>query len=118
MAAACRGARFEGGHTIGVLPEADRSAMNQWVEFPIVTGMGEARNVVIVLSADAVIALDGSYGTLSEIAFALRFGKPVVGLGTWSMSLEGREDPAMLRMDDPVAAVEAAVAAASSQRME
>ncbi len=113
MEAACRGARAAGGHTIGVLPGPDRRYMNPHVEFPIVTNMGAARNAVIVLSADAVIAVDGSYGTLSEIALALVHGKPVVGIGTWRISdAAGTEDGRIVRVDGPVEAVERAVAAA------
>jgi uncharacterized protein (TIGR00725 family) len=81
------------------------------VRIPIVTGIGLARNRTIVLSADAVIAIDGGYGTLSEIAFALQAGKPVVGLGTWSFSSNGAEDQAVQRAGDPVQAVEWAIAA-------
>lgn len=114
MAAACRGARSQGGHTIGVLPGPDRSEANPWVEFVIVTGLGEARNAVIVRSADAVIAVGGAYGTLSEIAVALKLGRPVVGLGTWQIAIGGAEDTAIIRKDDPAEAVEAAVAAAGS----
>ena len=113
MDAACRGAREAGGHTIGVLPGADRRDMNPHVEFPIVTNLGAARNTVIVLSADAVIAVDGSYGTLSEIALALGHGKPVVGLATWRLSNDGGvEDEGIVRAEDPADAVERAIAAA------
>ena len=73
MEAACRGARSRGGHTIGILPTRDRSGMNPYVEFPIVTGIGFARNAIVVLSGDAVIAIEGSYGTLSEMALALAY---------------------------------------------
>ena len=113
MEAACKGAREAGGHTIGVLPGPDRRDANPHVEFPIVTGIGYARNAIIVLSADAVIAVDGSYGTLSEIALALGYGKPVVGLGTWRISDgDGVEDERILRADDAVRAVDLALAAA------
>ena len=113
MEAACRGAREAGGHTIGVLPGPDRGDMNPHVEFPLVTDLGAARNVIVVLSADAVIAVDGSYGTLSEIALALVHGKPVVGLGTWRVSdASGVEDERIVRADGAVDAVERAVAAA------
>jgi uncharacterized protein (TIGR00725 family) len=112
MEAACRGARAEGGHTIGVLPGPTRGDVNPHVEFPIVTNLGAARNVIVVLSADAVIALDGSYGTLSEIALALVHGKPVVGLATWRISDDGgREDARIVRATDAAGAVEAAIAA-------
>ena len=117
MEAACRGAREAGGHTIGVLPGPDRRDANSYVEFPIVTNLGAARNAVVVLSADAVIAVDGSYGTLSEIALALVHGKPVVGLGTWRISdAAGVEDERIERASDPVEAVERAVAAAEGVR--
>lgn len=80
MEAACRGAKEAGGTTIGILPGRDKTEANRYVDIPIVTGLNDARNVIIARSADGVIAVDGEYGTLSEIAFALKFGKPVVGL--------------------------------------
>ncbi|MDI3339017.1 MAG: TIGR00725 family protein [Sphaerobacter sp.] len=90
MEAACRGARRAGGTTIGILPGTDRRAANAWVEHVICTGLGEARNAVIVASANAVIAVGGGFGTLSEIALALKLGKPVIALGSWDL------DPARL----------------------
>ena len=116
MEAVCRGARAEGGHTIGILPGVDRGDMNAHVEFPILTGMGYARNVAVVLSGEAVIAVDGSYGTLSEIAHALAHGKPVIGLRTWSFSNDNTDDRAIIRASDPQDAVEKAIAAARSRR--
>jgi uncharacterized protein (TIGR00725 family) len=83
MESAAEGARKEGGHTIGVLPGYERGAANRHIEFAIATGIREARNAVIVASADAVIALRGEGGTLAEIGFALKFGKPVVALDSW-----------------------------------
>jgi uncharacterized protein (TIGR00725 family) len=83
MESAAAGARKEGGHTIGIIPGIDRQGANRYIEFAIATGIGEARNVVIVASADAVIALAGEGGTLAEIGFALKFGKPVVALDSW-----------------------------------
>ncbi len=83
MESAAAGARKEGGHTIGVIPGYERSAANPYIEFAIATGIGEARNAVIVASADAVIAMRGEGGTLAEIGFALKFGKPVVALDSW-----------------------------------
>jgi len=85
MAAACRGARASGGLTVGILPGARAAEANPDVVIPIPTGMGEARNALVVQSADAVVAVGGELGTLSEIAFALRAGKPVVGLGSWEL---------------------------------
>ena len=114
MEAACRGASEAGGTTIGVLPGPDRGAMNPYVQIPIVTGMGDARNVIIALTADAVIAIGGAYGTLSEIAHALNNGKPVVGMGTWEVGRDGVEDPAIYRTEDPVEAVEWASEAAGA----
>jgi hypothetical protein len=117
MEAACRGASEAGGLTIGVLPEDDGRLANPYVQIPIVTGMGPARNRIIVLTADAVIAIDGGYGTLTELGFALQAGRPVVGLGTWSISSGGVEDEAIQRVVDPVEAVELAIAAGDRQRM-
>jgi uncharacterized protein (TIGR00725 family) len=117
MEAACRGAREAGGHTIGVLPGPDRGDANPHVEFPIVTNLGAARNAIVVLSADAVIAVDGSYGTLSEIALARVYGKPVVGLHTWRISRpDGVEDDGIMPAGGPVDAVEKAIAEAETAR--
>ncbi len=71
--------------TIGILPGTDRSAANEFVDVAIATGLGEARNALVVRAADAVIAVGGGYGTLSEIALALKAGKRVVGIGTWEI---------------------------------
>ncbi|MBN2416606.1 TIGR00725 family protein [bacterium] len=83
MEAACRGAKSEGGTTVGILPTADRGDANPWVDVAIVTDLGVARNAVIIHSCDAVIAVGGRYGTLSEMAFARQLGKPLVSLGSW-----------------------------------
>lgn len=85
MEAAARGAREAGGLTIGLLPGKDRSEANNYIDLPIVTGIGYNRNSMVVLNADAVIAIDGEYGTLSELAFAFIFGKKVIGLKTWEV---------------------------------
>jgi uncharacterized protein (TIGR00725 family) len=90
MEAACRGARAEGGTTVGLLPGPDRSAANAWVSIAIPTGLGELRNGLVVRAGDAVIAVGGEFGTLSEIGFALKIGRPVVGLGTWELARAGR----------------------------
>jgi len=89
MEAACRGAKSAGGLTIAILPGADRSEANPFVDVSIVTGIGLARNAIVARTAQAAIAVGGSYGTLSEIAYALMFGVPVVGLGTWEIEREG-----------------------------
>lgn len=85
MESACRGARSVGGTTLGILPGLDRSAANRFVAVAVPTGLGEARNALVVRAADAVIAVGGGYGALSEIALALKAGKRVVGLGTWEI---------------------------------
>jgi len=85
MEAASRGAREEGGLVIGILPGGSVADANPWVDIPIATGLGYTRNALVVMNADAVIAVDGEYGTLSEIAYGLIHGKTVVGLGTWEV---------------------------------
>jgi uncharacterized protein (TIGR00725 family) len=85
MAAACRGAATAGGTTLGILPGTDRRAANEWVTVAIPTGLGELRNGLVVRAADALIAVGGAYGTLSEVALALKTGTPVIGLGTWAI---------------------------------
>ncbi|RLC72769.1 MAG: TIGR00725 family protein [Chloroflexi bacterium] len=116
MEAACRGARQAGGLTIGILPGNRAEEANPWVEVPIVTGLGEARNVLVVKSCRAVIAIGGEFGTLSEIALALRDGVPVVGLKTWQLSKEDyRADP-IVRVQSPAEAVEKALALAEGGR--
>jgi uncharacterized protein (TIGR00725 family) len=86
MEAACRGAVSEGGLTVGILPGNDRTEANAYVQIPIITGIGYARNSIVVKSAQAVIAIGGSYGTLTEIGYALLNGIPVIGLNTWTLS--------------------------------
>ena len=85
MEAACRGAKEAGGLTVGILPGVDPSDANPYVDVAIATGLGEARNALVVNAADAVVAVGGGYGTLSEIGLALRAGKRVVGLETWEV---------------------------------
>lgn len=89
MEAACRGARKAGGTTIGILSGKHASEANRWIGIPIVTGMGHARNAVIALTADGIVAVGGAFGTLSEIAYALRFGKPLVGIRSWKLEHHG-----------------------------
>jgi len=112
MEAACRGARTAGGTTVGILPGSDRAQANPYVDIALPTGLGEVRNALVVRAADAVIAVGGAYGTLSEIALALRAGTPVVGLDTWELVRRGRPDQSVIRAGDPHAAVELALAAA------
>jgi uncharacterized protein (TIGR00725 family) len=84
--AACKGAKSRGGTTIGILPGRDITSANPWVDYPVATGFGEARNMAIINTAQALVAVAGAYGTLSEIAFALNAGKKVYGLGTWDIN--------------------------------
>jgi uncharacterized protein (TIGR00725 family) len=88
MEAACRGAKEAGGLTIGILPTSDKRAANPYVDIVIPTGLGHARNVLVVHASDALVAVDGEAGTLSEIAIALKLGRPIVGINTWG--LDGR----------------------------
>ncbi len=118
MEAVCRGARAEGGHTIGILPGRSRldSPPNDYVEFPVYTGMGFARNIIVVLSGEAVIAISGAYGTLSEIAFALIHGIPIVGIDTWDFAYHGHESERIVRETDAAKAAEIAVELAQQRR--
>jgi uncharacterized protein (TIGR00725 family) len=86
MAAACRGADKAGGLTVAILPGADRAAANEWARVVIPTGMGEMRNALVVRAADVVISVGGGYGTLSEVALALKTGVPVVGIKPWPIA--------------------------------
>ena len=117
MEAACRGAKLAGGLTIGILPGTDSGVANEWVDIIIGTGMGEARNAVVVSSVGAVIAIDGEYGTLSEIALALRAGLPVIGVATWSLIRpDGELDPAIEVVTDPREAATRAIERATPRR--
>ena len=108
MEAACRGAAAEGGLTIGILPGDDRRAANPFVRIPVVTGLGTARNVAVVRSSQVVIAIDGGYGTLSEIGHALQSGIPVIGLDTWSLATGGRADNGIITAESPADAIDIA----------
>ncbi len=116
MAAACRGAASQGGMTIGILPGNDPRHANPDVQIPIVTGLGYARNVIVVKSSRAVIAIGGRYGTLSEIAYALQYGIPVIGLDTWSFSRCQEEDKSIDRAGSPQEAVDKALKAAGKRK--
>lgn len=108
MEAACRGATSGGGITIGILPGENRHDANQYVQIPIVTGIGYARNVAVVKSAHAVIAIGGSYGTLSEIGHAIQSGIPVIGIDTWSLSKSGKINRSITLAENAADAVEKA----------
>jgi uncharacterized protein (TIGR00725 family) len=109
MEAACRGASSEGGLAIGILPGENRREANRYVQIPIITGIGYARNVAVVKSAQAVIAIGGSYGTLSEIGHALQNGIPVIGLDTWTLSKNGEMNRAIIQARNPTEAVKKAL---------
>ncbi|MBA7574109.1 hypothetical protein ES708_15911 [subsurface metagenome] len=115
MEAACRGASSEGGVTIGILPGDDRQSANPYVRIPIVTGIGYARNVAVVKSSQAVIAVGGNYGTLSEISHALQSGIPVIGLNTWTISRNGKEDKAIISAQSAAEAVDKALELATKE---
>jgi uncharacterized protein (TIGR00725 family) len=108
MEAACRGAVEAGALTIGILPGASKQDANPFVTVTLPTGMGEARNALVVRAADAVIAVGGMFGTLSEIALALKAGKPVIGLSTWELHRSGQKVDAFHQCESPREAVELA----------
>lgn len=114
--AACRGASQAGGLTVGILPSRERSDANSWVEIAIPTGMGETRNALVVMDADAVIAFPGAYGTLIELGFALHNGRHIVIVGDWPLAAEESgsqwrlRDPRVLHADSPEDAVAIALA--------
>lgn len=110
MEAAARGAQRAGGMTIGILPGFSFEDANPFITIPIVTGLSHARNVLVVRSSHALIALEGGYGTLSEVAIALTLGIPVVGLGSWEVSRE------IIMVETPEVAVEKAIHAINRTR--
>ena len=109
MEAACRGAKSAGGSTVGILPGTDRAAANAWVDVALPTGLGEARNTLVVRAADALVAVAGEFGTLSEIAFALKTGVRVVGLGTWELAKDGQPVEAFVQAQSPAEAAHLAL---------
>ena len=111
MEAACRGAKAAGGTTLGILPGSRREHANPFVDIAVATGLGEMRNGLVVRSADALIAIGGEFGTLSEIALALKAGKPVVGLATWQLAKRDQAVDAIAEAASPEDAVTRALAA-------
>jgi uncharacterized protein (TIGR00725 family) len=105
MAAACRGCAEAGGLTVGLLPGHDPAEANPWVRVPVATGLGEDRNALVVNSGEAVIAVGGEFGTLSEIALALQAEKTVVGLGIWKLEMAGVDLSGLLPARDAIEAV-------------
>lgn len=118
MAAAARGAAAEGGTVVGILPGNAVEGCSPHVTIPIVTGMGEGRNILIARTAESLIAVGGAYGTLSEIAYALKLGAPVVGYQTWVFQRAGLDADPIRRVDTPQEAVAVAWAAAGGRRRE
>ena len=116
MEAACRGAKSAGGTTIGIIPGSDPETANPWVDIPICTGLSHARNVIIVKTGSAAIAVGGGYGTLSEIGHALGDAVPVIGLRTWQIARHGDSvDRSIIVAADAEDAVDKAIEAASNQ---
>ncbi len=108
MEAAARGAKSAGGLTVGILPGISQEDANPYIDIAIATGMGEARNVIIVRSCRALIAVEGMYGTLSEIALACKFGVPVIGLHTWTIDRPGLSQVPIVQAKTPEEAIEIA----------
>ena len=117
MESVCKGARREGGLTIGIIPSDHREDANPYVQIPIVTGMGVGRNVMLVKTADVIIAVGGEFGTLSEIAHALNLGKIVVGLRTWKLErARDKPIPGLMVANTPKEAVDLAMRSISAQK--
>jgi len=109
MEAAAKGAKSAGGMTIGILPGSKREEANPYIDIPIVTGLGYARNKIVVKTGQVIIAIGGKYGTLSEIGFALGYGIPVVGLETWELVRgDGKVDQGIVYVRTPEEAVQTA----------
>jgi len=106
MEAVCKGAKDEDGVTIGILPTRDLRDANPYVDIPIATGLGEARNILVVLNSDVIIAIDGAYGTLSEMAYALLYEKPVIAIKSWELFKKGKREKNIIYVDTPQEAVE------------
>ncbi len=111
MDAAARGCTAAGGTSVGILPGAGRDGASSHLTVAIPTGIGEARNALVVRAADVVIAIAGEFGTLSEIALALKMGKPVIGLSTWQLAKEGQPVDAIIAATSPTDAAERALRA-------
>ena len=117
MEAVCRGARAAGGTTVGLLPGLDRGDANPHLSVSVPTGLGQGRNLLLVRSSDALVAVGGGFGTLSEIALALRTGVPVVGLATWSLQLEAKPVEAFPVAGDADTAARLALEAARARSL-
>lgn len=110
MEGAARGARDAGGLTIGIIPGTDKSDANPYIDIAIPTGMGEARNVLVVQTSDAVVSLHGKFGTISEMAFSLKLGRPLISLVEWDVL------PEVITVPDPEQAAKKAIELARNAR--
>ncbi len=117
MEAVCKGAKEAGGTTVGILPGNNVEDANDYIDIAIPTGLGYARNAIVAGSGRAIIAIDGAYGTLSEIGHGLGDGTPIVGLNTWRLIIDGKEDTTIERANNPLDAVEKALAYAEARRV-
>ncbi|MEK7375994.1 MAG: TIGR00725 family protein [Candidatus Margulisiibacteriota bacterium] len=116
MEGVCKGAKKGGGITVGILPSSKRSHANKYVDIPIPTGVGYARNKYVVKSGQAVIAIGGSYGTLCEIGFALGYKIPVIGINTWQFQKKGHKKSSIIYVKSPENAVKLAIEAAKKRK--
>ncbi len=114
MKFAAKGAKQAGGTTIGILPYESIDNANPYIDIPIATGLGEARNILVVRNSDVLVAIEGRYGTLSEIAFALKLHKTVIGLNTWELHKRSEIDKKIVKANTPEEAVKKALDIASS----
>ncbi len=117
MEAVCKGAKEAGGTTVGIMPGNNVEDANDYIDIAIPTGLGYARNAIVAGSGRAIIAIDGAYGTLSEIGHGLGDGTPIVGLNTWRLIIDGKEDTTIERANNPLDAVEKALAYAEARRV-
>ena len=116
MEAVCRGAKEAGGTTIGIMPGNTAGDANQYVDIAIPTGLGYARNAIVARAGGAIIAIDGAYGTLSEIGHGLGDGTPIVGLNTWQFTIDGKVDTTIDKAESPLEAVEKALEYAKARQ--
>lgn len=118
MNATCRGAKLAGGVTIGILPGTSKKDANPYIDIPIPTGIGEARNLIIIRASSSIIAISGGYGTLSEIAFALKLGIPVIGLKTWELWKISKEPINIIQTETAEDAVNKAIELAVNDKIQ
>ena len=116
MEAVCKGAKDAGGTTVGIMPGINDDDANDYIDIAIPTGLGYARNAIVATAGGAIIAIDGAYGTLSELGYGLGNGIPIVGLNTWQFMIDEKEDTTIERADNPLDAVEKALAHAKARR--